>query len=105
MNTKYNLNVGGVIAMGIDQSSRYLITVSHSGRGIFELCNGKKLHRDSNITYPVNNKIEGIGLCENKIFEVVEKDYKSDKPIVVVSTDKNFKAEYHEGCIEITRNQ
>lgn len=30
------LNIGGLVAIGFDQSGNYLLTVSHSGRGVFD---------------------------------------------------------------------
>jgi hypothetical protein len=40
---------GGVTAVGIDPSSKYLVVVSHSGRGIFRLSDGSRVARDKEI--------------------------------------------------------
>ena len=30
------LSVGGLVAMGLDETGNYLLTVTHSGRGVFD---------------------------------------------------------------------
>src|SRR5256885_4598144 len=47
-----SLIVGGTTSVGIDPSSRYLLIVSHSGRGLFELCDGKRIARDTEVFGP-----------------------------------------------------
>ena len=61
MDQLHDLNIGGVIALGIDPSSTWLLIVSHSGRGLIDLNTGEKVARDEKPAYPENEKIEGIG--------------------------------------------
>jgi hypothetical protein len=35
MSETKHLLVGGLVAMGFDNTGKYLLTVSHSGRGVF----------------------------------------------------------------------
>src|SRR5467141_2444972 len=43
------LIVGGATSVGIDASSRYLVVVTHSGRGLFKLSDGKRVARDAEV--------------------------------------------------------
>src|SRR5687767_6834819 len=43
---KKRIPAGGVTAVGIDPDSKYLMVVSHSGRGIFRLSSGRRVARD-----------------------------------------------------------
>lgn len=47
-----SLSVGGTTSVGIDPSSRYLVVVSHSGRGLFKLSDGSRVARDSEVFGP-----------------------------------------------------
>jgi hypothetical protein len=39
------LIVGGTTSVGIDPTSRYIVVVSHSGRGLFKLSDGNQVCR------------------------------------------------------------
>jgi hypothetical protein len=55
--------VGGVTSVGIDPSSRYLVVVSHSGRGLFKLSDAKRIARDDQVFGPwyYGAECEGFG--------------------------------------------
>jgi len=57
------LIVGGATSVGIDPSSRYLVVVSHSGRGLFKLSDGKRIARDGEVFGPwyYGAECEGFG--------------------------------------------
>jgi len=57
------LIVGGATSVGIDPSSRYLLVVSHSGRGLFKLSDGTRVARDSGVFGPwyFGAECEGFG--------------------------------------------
>ena len=62
-----------MVALGIDSSSKWLLVVSHSGRGVYDLENGNRIARDYQILYPANGEINGIGPLEGKIIKVTER--------------------------------
>jgi len=43
---QHTLRIGGLIALGVDSSERFLLAVSHSGRGLFDLETGSVVARD-----------------------------------------------------------
>ena len=43
-------HVGGVVAVGFDQSSDFLLVVSHSGRGLFDTRSGERIAREVRVT-------------------------------------------------------
>jgi hypothetical protein len=55
------LLVGGLVAMGFDPSGKFLLTVSHSGRGVFAADTWERVARDSEVKYPVGSSVQGIG--------------------------------------------
>lgn len=42
----YRIVIGGLTELGIDPSSRYLLCVSHSGRGVWDLEHRQRVARD-----------------------------------------------------------
>jgi hypothetical protein len=41
-----DLHTGGLTGVGTDAASRYLLVVSHDGRGVFDLASGERVARD-----------------------------------------------------------
>jgi hypothetical protein len=58
---KTHLLVGGLVAMGFDPSGSFLLTVSHSGRGVFSASTWQRVARDPTVLYPSGGFIQGIG--------------------------------------------
>ncbi|MEX0726212.1 MAG: hypothetical protein WD065_08085 [Planctomycetaceae bacterium] len=56
-----HLFIGGLVAAGFDASGAYLLTVSHSGRGVFETTTWERVARDIHLAYPENGRAIGIG--------------------------------------------
>ena len=68
------LHIGGFVAMGFDATGKYLLTVSHSGRGVFSTDTWERVARDTALAYPVDGKAAGLGPMQEEIIEVVERD-------------------------------
>lgn len=77
------LHIGGLIAMGFDPSGKYLLAVSHNGRGVFETTDWKSVARDYEPTYPEGNQVEGIGPLAGQQIGVKEKNYDTDELAIV----------------------
>ena len=69
------LHVGGLVAVGIDLSGRYLLTVSHSGRGVYDTSTWQRVARDVELAYPVDGHAKGIGPLAGQTIPVKEIDY------------------------------
>src|SRR6185436_7100543 len=72
-----NLNIGGMVAGGFDDTGRYLLIVSHSGRGVFDLDTWLRVARDSVPVYPEEGVVGGIGPLEGVAVKVHGIDYKT----------------------------
>ncbi|MBI1827751.1 MAG: hypothetical protein HY287_07805 [Planctomycetes bacterium] len=77
------LHVGGLVAVGFDSTETYLLTVTHSGRGVFSTNDWKRVARDYALAYPDEAQAIGIGPIEGQIIAVAE--LVSDRPITVSS--------------------
>jgi hypothetical protein len=73
------LFVGGLVAMGFDPSGRFLLTVSHAGRGVFETGTWNRVARDKAVVYPKDGKIEGIGPLAGMSLAVDERNEKKEQ--------------------------
>lgn len=69
------LTIAGLVAAGFDKSGKYLLTVSHSGRGLYCTKSWQRLARDYNLAYPCEGKVLGIGPIEGESTAVTELDY------------------------------
>jgi hypothetical protein len=67
-----HLQVGGLVAVGCDAAERFLLTVSHSGRGVFSTETWERLARRHEVVYPTDGRIEGIGPLEGMSIRVIE---------------------------------
>ena len=86
MSRPTHLFVGGLVAMGFDATGKYLLTVSHSGRGVFSADTWKRVARDSALVYPTDGKALGIGPIDGQVIGVIERDESRDR-IELRSTD------------------
>src|SRR5687768_10422616 len=82
------LHIGGLIAAGFDPSSSYLLTISHSGRGVFSTKTWERVAREYDETY--RGYGEGIGPIEGQEIPVVEMDYDTET-FEVISPDGRFR--------------
>jgi hypothetical protein len=70
-----HLLIGGFVAVGLDPTGRYLLTVSHSGRGVFDTTTWQRVARNGALAYPVHGRVEGIGPLAGQAIPVKEIDY------------------------------
>jgi hypothetical protein len=89
MTNKKYLFVGGLMAMGLDETGQYLLTVTHSGRGVFDTRTWERVARDAQLAYPTEHMAEGIGPLAGKRIGVAERDEEHER-IVLQSRAGDF---------------
>lgn len=75
---KTSIPIGGLVAVGFDASGAYLLTVTHSGRGVFSTETWARVARDYEVVYAKDGKCHGIGPINGEIITVTEMDYQKD---------------------------
>jgi hypothetical protein len=98
---KKHLFVGGLVAAGFDPSGRFLLAVSHNGRGVFAVGTWERLARDTARVYPEDGRAIGIGPIEGVSVPVTEMNYDTDE-LRFTSPDGRYSFEYDSGTITIT---
>jgi hypothetical protein len=83
------LFIGGLVAAGFDKSGDYLLTISHSGRGVFSTNSWERIARKRELAYPSDGVGIGIGPIHGEEVPVVEMDYRSGL-FNLLSTDCRF---------------
>src|SRR5689334_19770250 len=84
-----HLHVGGLVALGFDATGKYLLTVSHAGRGVFSTETWERIARDPALAYPTDGKAVGIGPIAGQVIGVQERDERRDR-IEMQSPDGRF---------------
>ena len=87
---------------GLRFQRSYLLTVSHSGRGVFETRNWERVARDSALAYPENGYAVGIGPIGGQVIAVSELD--SEHPIQVSSPGGEVTLHCESSGIEVVRS-
>lgn len=82
-------HIGGLVAAGFDPTSKFLLAITHSGRGVFAMPTWEKVARDYELAYPENGVAIGIGPIAGIIIPVVELD--SDHDAVLMSPDRTIR--------------
>lgn len=100
---KKHLFVGGLVAAGFDSSGQYLLTVSHSGRGVFSVGSWQRVARDSELAYPEDGHAVGIGPMEGMVVPISEINYDTGQ-LHFVSPDGEYNFEYEGGTITVTED-
>ena len=90
MKSPKHLFVGGLVAMGFDPSGKFLLTVTHSGRGVFATDTWERVARDPALAYPDAGKAVGIGPIDGQVIDVQERDERREQ-IVMRSPDGRFR--------------
>ena len=72
--------------MGFDSTGKYLLTFSHSGRGVYTTDTWERIARDTTLAYPNEGKAAGIGPIADQDISVVERNENRDQ-IELVSPD------------------
>ncbi len=87
--------------MGFDATGTYLLTVSHSGRGVFSTETWERVARDYQLAYPEAGLARGIGPIDGVSVPVKEIDYDTGK-LQFSSPDGTLSFEYADGTLTIT---
>ena len=95
-----SLHIGGLVAIGFDKSGKYLLAVSHSGRGVFDMKTWSRIARDPTMAYPENNISIGIGPFEGEWISVIELN--SDETLRALSPDGKLLFNYESGVVEVS---
>jgi hypothetical protein len=69
------LHVGGLIAVGFDSIGAYVLTITHSGRGVFSTRTWERMARNTEPAYPVAGVGVGIGPIAGQLISVTEMNY------------------------------
>src|SRR5687768_10562919 len=93
------LHVGGLVAVGVDPSGQYLLTVSHSGRGVFDTQTWQRVTRDNELAYPIDGRAIGIGPLSDQRIPVAEIDY--DTSTMNGAIVDNFRISYKDGVVTV----
>jgi hypothetical protein len=72
---KTYLHIGGLVAAGFDASGVYLLTITHSGRGVFSTSTWERVARDYELAYPEAGLGIGIGPIAGQTIPVTQMDY------------------------------
>jgi len=96
-----HLFIGGLVAAGFDPTGAYLLTVSHSGRGVFAASSWERVARDSHLAYPEGGRASGIGPIDGVSISISEIDYKTGN-LRFSSPDGKLSCEYEEGTLTIS---
>jgi hypothetical protein len=72
---KTYLTIGGLVTAGFDASGAYLLTITHSGRGVFSASTSERVARDTTPAYPEADT--GIGPIAGQTIPVTEIDYQT----------------------------
>ncbi len=98
---KKHLFIGGLVAAGFDPEGKYLLTVSHSGRGVFATGSWERVARDSALAYPESRHAVGIGPIAGLLVPVMEIDYDTEV-LEFTSTDGTVSLRYEDGTLTVT---
>ena len=96
-----HIAIGGMIAGGFDPTGKFLLTVSHSGRGVFETGTWQRIARDSARAYPEGGAVVGIGPIAGVAVAVHEIDYDTEV-LEFSSPDGRSSFRYSEGTLTIS---
>jgi hypothetical protein len=66
------LYIGGLVAVGFDPTGSYLLTISHSGRGVFSTRTWERVARNTELAYPQGGVGIGIGPIDGQPIPVIE---------------------------------
>jgi hypothetical protein len=65
--------------VGFDASGHYLLTITHSGRGVFSTTTWERVARDTELAYPENGIGVGIGPIAGHFIHVTDLDIDIDR--------------------------
>src|SRR5262245_24377382 len=94
------LHIGGLVAAGFDATGAYLLTISHSGRGVYSIKTWERVARDMELAYPENEIGVGIGPIFGQAIRVTEMDFASGR-MTLTSPDGRIVLECESSGIEV----
>ena len=71
------LNIGGLVAVGFDATGQFMLTISHSGRGVYDTVTWQRVARDGSLAYPSDGVAIGIGPIDVERIPITEINYDS----------------------------
>ena len=102
MENPTHLLIGGLVALGFDATGKYLLTVSHSGRGVFSTDTWQRVARDYALAYPIDGKAIGIGPIDSQVVPVEERDERRER-IEIQSPDGKYRLIGESDGVSISR--
>jgi len=86
----HDLIMGGTTGLGISPDSKYILAVSHNGRGLFDITTGERVARDYEEfgNWNRDSEVDGIGKCEGIAFQV--SGLHSETPEIVMNEIEAF---------------
>ena len=88
--------------MGFDKTGKFLLTVSHSGRGVYATETWERIARNQELAFPKNGLAEGIGPLEGQVIAVDHRDQNKER-IEMDSPDGLYKLLGESDGITITK--
>lgn len=89
------------MGVGFDKSGAYLLTVSHSGRGVFSTSTWERVARDYALAYPKAGTAVGIGPIAGEAIPVAAMD--SEHDIGVTNSDRRILLKCSSSGIEVVK--
>jgi hypothetical protein len=95
------LHIGGLVAAGFDPTGAYLLTITHSGRGVFSSQTWERVARDTKLAYPKAGVGVGIGPIDGQAIPVTGMDFNTGE-MHLVSPDCRIVLECESSGIAVT---
>ncbi|MEM1210007.1 MAG: hypothetical protein AAGI54_12140 [Planctomycetota bacterium] len=94
------VQVGGLVALGVDAEEQYLLTVSHNGLGVFRIDDWGLVCRSKTLAYPEDGFVMGIGPLQDRSIQVLERTQSDTLELKLHR--RGLYLFYEDGAIEIT---
>lgn len=95
-----HLFIGGLVAAGFDPTGKFLLIISHAGRGVFATDSWGRVARDPSPAYPDGGHAVGIGPIEGVSVPVTEINYETGE-LRLISPDGAFCLCYEDGTLAV----
>jgi hypothetical protein len=103
MSDEQNLLVGGLVAVGFNATGEFLLTISHSGRGVFSTKTWTRVARNHDLAYPEDGIGVGIGPVDGERIVVSESYWEAADTMTVLSPDGRFELRCQSEGIKVRR--
>ena len=98
--TQQFLNIGGLVALGFDPTGEFMLTITHSGRGVFRVGTWERVARDIEMAYPDAGFGIGIGPIADLRIPIVSINYDTGE-LDAQTPDLAYNLHYAEGSVLI----